>query len=66
MFTKLYVQACTFFTDRKGVTAIEYAVLAVAVALTVYFVFGGEDSALTTTLQGALSKVTSTVNGLGS
>lgn len=58
MITKLYIRAqqalLDFKQDQRGVTAIEYAVLAVAVSAAIYGVFAGDDgvkSLFTTTIQ---------------
>lgn len=53
---KLHIAWANLVHDRKGVTAIEYAVLAGAVAAVVTAVFA-TDSALTTTLENALKNV---------
>ena len=46
MFTKLYVQGQVFLhtlkNDERGVTAIEYAIVAVAIAALVATVFTGD------------------------
>lgn len=62
MLTKLYVQMHMFMADRKGVTAIEYAIIAVAIAGIVATVFGG-DTGLKAALQSAVNKVTGYING---
>lgn len=51
-----------FFEDHSAVTAIEYAILAVAVSAIVYAVFGGDNSALKGALTDAMSKVTSNID----
>lgn len=64
MLTKLYVKADvalrSFAEDRQGVTAIEYAVVAVAVAGIAAVVFS--DSG-TTGLKGALDSAMTTLKG---
>ncbi|MFT2099124.1 Flp family type IVb pilin [Marinomonas sp. 2405UD66-6] len=65
MFTKLFVNVKTaiycFAKNREGVTAIEYAVIAVAVSAGVYAVFS--DGSLTTALDDAFTEVTSNIKG---
>ena len=64
MFTKLFINlsiaANRFAKDRQGVTAIEYAIIAVAVSALVLAVFSG-DNGLKTALTGAFSTVTENI-----
>lgn len=53
---KLHIAWANLVRDRKGVTAIEYAVLAGAVAAVVTAVFAA-DSGLTTALTSALTNI---------
>lgn len=55
-----------FWKDNLAVTAIEYAILAVAVSAIVYSVFGASDSSLKTALSGAMSTVTSNIDASNS
>lgn len=65
MITKLYITAqqalIDFKKDQRGVTAIEYAVLAAAVAAAVATAFGTGDasSGIGKVLNGAMEKVAS-------
>jgi pilus assembly protein Flp/PilA len=66
MITKLYVRAqlalIDFKNDQRGVTAIEYAVLAAAVAAAVTAAFAGSSSTgLEGALTGAMKKVCETI-----
>lgn len=69
MLTKLFVKADValraFVKDREGVTAIEYAVVAVAIAGIAYTVFG-DNGALEGALNGAMSKLTDYADGSAS
>lgn len=64
MFTKLFINlsiaANRFAKDRQGVTAIEYAIIAVAISALVLAVFSG-DGALKTALDGAFTKITTNI-----
>lgn len=62
MFTKLYIQISNFMADRKGVTAIEYAVLAVAIVIVIFAVFGTDGGELKTALDDAFQKITETLD----
>lgn len=63
MLTKLYAQAQSFLASREGVTAIEYAVIAAAIAGVVFAVFSGDgDGSLQDTLETALENVGTAVN----
>lgn len=46
-----------FSTDNRGVTAIEYALIAVAVAAGAYAVFGPEGGSLFTKIQTAIDGI---------
>lgn len=65
MFTKLFINlsiaANRFAKDRQGVTAIEYAIIAVAISAGVFAVFNG--GALTDALDGAFETVTENISG---
>lgn len=67
MLTKLYVKASvalrSFAEDRQGVTAIEYAVVAVAIAGIAFTVFGSSGG-LETALGNAMTKLQSYANGV--
>jgi pilus assembly protein Flp/PilA len=60
MLTKLYVKAdaavSSFVKDRQGVTAIEYAIIAVAIAGIAAAVFGSSGG-LQTSIEGAMTKL---------
>lgn len=64
MFTKLYVNAKTaahfFMKDRQGVTAIEYAVIAVAISALLFGIFG-TGGAFSTAITGAFTKIANTL-----
>ncbi|HEH9769923.1 TPA: Flp family type IVb pilin [Pasteurella multocida] len=68
MFSKLTTQAYiavtesirNFKKDERGVTAIEYGLIAVAVAILISFAFYGENS-LVKTLQGKFETLINTV-----
>ncbi|ELZ5771565.1 MULTISPECIES: Flp family type IVb pilin [Vibrio] len=69
MLTKLYVNTRllleSFAKDQRGVTAIEYAIIGVAVSAIVFAVFsGGEDGSggLQGALSGAMDKITDNIN----
>ncbi|CAG9001551.1 MAG: hypothetical protein CENE_03573 [Candidatus Celerinatantimonas neptuna] len=49
-----------FLKDNRGVTAVEYAILAVAVSAIVLAVFG-KDGTLETALKGAMSTVSANI-----
>ncbi|MFM2480198.1 Flp family type IVb pilin [Celerinatantimonas sp. YJH-8] len=61
--TKLAVSS--FVKDQRGVTAIEYAIVAVAVAAIVAAVFG-RNGQLYSALTSAFGKVSSTIDSVGS
>ena len=56
---KLYSNIVAFAQDKRGVTAIEYAIIGVAVSTIVYTVFNGSDSE--TGLKGALNTAMKTI-----
>jgi pilus assembly protein Flp/PilA len=56
--TKAQAALQQFKNDERGVTAIEYAIIAVAIAAIVYTVFGGDG---TSGLGGALDSAMDTV-----
>ncbi|MCG3736048.1 Flp family type IVb pilin [Vibrio cincinnatiensis] len=63
MLTKLYVKSRllldSFAQDQRGVTAIEYAIIGVAISAIVLAVFGGDgDTGLKASLIGALDTIT--------
>lgn len=64
MLTKLYVQMRAFMACRKGVTAIEYAIIAVAIAgiATAVFSSSGE-SGLVGALNAAMDNLKEQVSG---
>ncbi|WP_417551957.1 Flp family type IVb pilin [Marinomonas fungiae] len=61
MLTKLWVNIDAFMSSCEGVTAIEYAVIAVAVAGGAFAVFG--NSGFEDALQGAMDKLTAWASG---
>ena len=67
MLTTLYVKAASFMTsfknDERGVTAIEYGLIAVAMATTVGIVFGTDAGSLGAVLKALFAKVSSEVVG---
>lgn len=58
MLTKLFVKMQAFMMDREGVTAIEYAIVAVAIAGIAAAVFGTDGG-----LEDALKSAMSTLKG---
>ncbi|QIL85356.1 Flp family type IVb pilin [Vibrio sp. HDW18] len=69
MLTKAYVKARllveSFAQDQRGVTAIEYAIIGVAISAIVLAVFsgdGGLKTALTTAMTTIASKITDASN----
>lgn len=68
MLTKLYVKTklalSEFKKDQQGVTAIEYAIIGVAISAIVLAVFNG-DNGLKGALTGAMGKITTSINGAG-
>lgn len=63
MFTKLLVQMRNFIEDRKGVTAIEYAIVAVAIAGIVAVAFGDGDGSLGAAFTTAMGTISTAVSG---
>ncbi|MDE1515539.1 MULTISPECIES: Flp family type IVb pilin [Vibrio] len=65
MLTKAYVKARllveSFAQDQRGVTAIEYAIIGVAISAIVLAVFSGENG-LKDALEGAVSSITKNIN----
>ncbi|NNN43539.1 MULTISPECIES: Flp family type IVb pilin [unclassified Vibrio] len=61
MLTKLYIKSRllldSFAHDQRGVTAIEYAIIGVAVSAIVLAVFSGEGG-LKEALEGAMENIT--------
>ena len=63
MFLDLYCKASSFIRSREAVTAIEYAVVAVAIGGVVAAVFtSGTDSSLQVALSAAMTKITGFIN----
>ncbi|MDW1948651.1 MULTISPECIES: Flp family type IVb pilin [Vibrio] len=69
MITKLYVTASTYLNslknDERGVTAIEYGLIAIAMATMLALVFYGTDS-LVDELQTGFDKITSALKSASS
>ncbi|MEL0636587.1 Flp family type IVb pilin [Marinomonas sp. TI.3.20] len=68
MFTKLFVNAKVsahfFMKNRDGVTAIEYAIIAAAMAAVLISLFATDaGSGLTQALKNAFNKITTTLGG---
>lgn len=65
MLTKAYVKARllveSFAQDQRGVTAIEYAIIGVAISAIVLAVFN-DAGGLKDALKGAIEKITSNIN----
>ncbi|EKO3656520.1 Flp family type IVb pilin [Vibrio metschnikovii] len=65
MLTKLYVNTRllleSFAKDQRGVTAIEYAIIGVAISAIVLAVFSGDDG-LKGALTGAMESITGSIN----
>ncbi|HCE2308105.1 TPA: Flp family type IVb pilin [Vibrio parahaemolyticus] len=66
MLTKAYVKTGllleSFAKDQRGVTAIEYAIIGVAVSAIVLAMFNSD---LKVALDGAMDKITTAINGAG-
>lgn len=66
MFNKVCVKAKigfdNFIQDQKGVTAVEYAIIGVAVAAVVAGVVGTGDTGLAGAIKGAFDKIVNAVN----
>ncbi|PKF81129.1 Flp family type IVb pilin [Vibrio sp. vnigr-6D03] len=62
MLTKLFVNAQltleNFKKDERGVTAIEYAIIAVAMSGIVFAVFGDDNAGLQKAMKAAMGKIT--------
>ncbi len=69
MFTSIYIKVQLalekFAQDQRGVTAIEYAVIGVAVAAIVAAVFGVDNSPLKTALSNAVTTISGSITGAG-
>ncbi|WP_342608987.1 Flp family type IVb pilin [Vibrio tritonius] len=61
--TKFYLNVVSFFKDQRGVTAIEYAIIGVAMSAIVLSVF---NSGLSTALDGAMSSIDANISSAGS
>lgn len=65
MFTGLYVKAKlhaeNLINDRRGVTAIEYAIIGVAVSAIILAVFVTDAGGLKSALTGAVSTISSNI-----
>ena len=65
MFNKICIKAKVaadnFVNDRRGVTAIEYAVIGVAVSAMVLVVFVTDAGGLKAALKGAITTVTTNI-----
>lgn len=59
-YVKARIAVSSFIHDKRGVTAIEYAIVAVAVAAIVAAVFG-TNGTLRTALDTAMNQVSSTI-----
>ncbi len=63
---RLYVKASLFLDrlkeDQRGVTAIEYALVAVAIASVVGVAFSGESGSLKSALKAAMEKVSTAIS----
>lgn len=60
---KLYSNIVAFAQDKRGVTAIEYAIIGVAMSAIVYTMFHGT---LSGTLTSAMATITSNISGASS
>lgn len=69
MLTNLYVKGrCaieSFLKDQRGVTAIEYAIIGVAISAIVLAVFSG-DGGIRDALDGAVEKITTNIENADS
>lgn len=63
-YVKLQMAVSEFKSDERGVTAIEYALVAVAIATVVGAIFN-DGNALSTALDSALTKISSAVTAAG-
>ena len=68
MFNQICVKAKVgfdnFMNDQKGVTAIEYAVVGVAVSVMVIAVFNADDTGLKKAIVDAFTKISTQVSGV--
>lgn len=68
MLTKMYCHCaallCALKNDQRGVTAIEYAVVGVAIAALVAGVFSGENAPLAQALSEAFDAIAQTINNV--
>ncbi|MBS9896616.1 Flp family type IVb pilin [Vibrio alginolyticus] len=68
MLTKAYVKTRllveSFAKDQRGVTAIEYAIIGVAISAIVLAVFTGEDAPLTKSLKSAFGVIDANLDSL--
>ncbi|CCN50440.1 hypothetical protein MADA3029_940106 [Vibrio nigripulchritudo MADA3029] len=62
MLYELYRKLIVLWLDVRGVTTIEYGVLAAGLALVVSVILG-EDGAFTEALESAFGKVTESIDG---
>lgn len=62
LIVKAKVAADNFIHDQKGVTAIEYAIVGVAISALVLAVFLNKDGGLQGALEGAMSDITSNIS----
>lgn len=56
-YAELQNLAHSFIKEKEGVTAIEYALVGVAIAAIVAAVFGGANNPLQTALEGAITTI---------
>ncbi|WP_194438905.1 Flp family type IVb pilin [Vibrio fluminensis] len=61
LIVKAKVAADNFIHDQKGVTAIEYAIVGVAVSALVLAVFLNDNGGLQGALENAISNITSNI-----
>lgn len=66
MLTKLYIKSVlalrAFGKDERGVTAVEYAIIAVAISAIILAMFNGD---LKDALTGAMTKITENIGEAG-
>ncbi|MBE3666228.1 fimbrial protein [Vibrio navarrensis] len=69
MLTKLYIKSVlalrAFGKDERGVTAVEYAIIAVAISAIILAVFN-EAGGLKEALEGAMETITGNIDKAGS
>ncbi|MZI96009.1 Flp family type IVb pilin [Vibrio sp. CAIM 722] len=58
---KTYSKVVSFFSDKRGVTAIEYAIIGVAMSAIILTVFNGD---LGDALSGAIEKITTNISSV--